>query len=170
MSKIVEPEIVFRGEKVFPKYDKKVEIIIVNHQDFHCFEVITFGLRPYQEDVRVYLNSDSLVKKINLHQFNMTFEVKQRAAHRLNKPFVPGYEMKLIAQNMITSSINQRLKITPSSFCGEFNLNFEPLDDNMTEKQLLNTRLDFEMESKPEGLEPFDCYPSPQTPKKYVHI
>ncbi len=165
MFALSKPEIVFRGVKVFPKQDhKKVEIIIVNHQDLHCFEVITFGLRPYQEDVRVYLDSDIMVKKINLHQFYTTFDVKERAARRLNKPFVPGYERKIIAQNMISSSLQKRLQIVPTAFCGEFNLNFESSSFNDMQRKLF--QLDVEMESKPDGLEPFDCFPSPQTPKK----
>lgn len=156
----VKPEIVYKGEKFFKKYQKKVEIIIVNHDEFSCLELIVLGIRPGNKAKRVYLDSSLLVTKIDVDQFNSTFEIKQNASIRQKKQFNDDLEMKNIVLNMIITMLIGRLEIVPSIDMAYFDLFFQP---SANDKTIINSekgttftaRLDFEFPNKPNGLKSY---------------
>jgi hypothetical protein len=142
--------------KFFEKYQKKIEFIIVNHEDFSCIEVIVLGVRLGNKATRLYLNSAILITKVDVEQFNVTLEIKQNSASRQNILFVPGFEMKKIALNMITTMLVDGIKITSSVFAGEFDVFFQmkQFDFNSAIRST-NNNIEFEFEIKPKTLIPF---------------
>jgi hypothetical protein len=146
-------EVIYKGVKFFEKYQKTIEFIIVNHEDFSCIEVIVLGVRLGNKAARLYLNSAILITKVDLEQFNSTLEVKQGFASKQNILFSPGFEMKKIALNMITTMLVDGLKISPSVFVNEFDLFFQINNFSSTKRN--NGNYDFEFELKPSELIPF---------------
>jgi hypothetical protein len=153
-------EIASRTVKFFEKYQKKVEILIVHHEDFSCLEVIVLGMKLGNKASRRYLNSCLLVPKIDINQFNSTLIIKQSSAVRQNKPFDSKIEMKKIATNMILAYVINSLQVVPSIEDNEFEFYFKP---NLNDNAIINlnscefyARLDYEFEKKPRGLKPFD--------------
>jgi hypothetical protein len=153
------PEVVYKGEKIFENYEKKVKVFILNHEELHCIELIVLGVSFGNKAVRMYLNSAVLVTKVDLRQFNTTLEIKRDAANRLRKPFDAPWEMKRIVLNMLAVMLIDRLQIIPSVFVNEFDVYFEPQDDDVIITNIMRDtfqpRLDFEFERKPVEVTPF---------------
>jgi hypothetical protein len=152
---------VYKGAKYFKNYQKKIEIIIVNHEEvFSCIELIVLGVRNGNKAKRLYLDAEVLLMKVDITQFNKTFEIKQNASIRQSKYFDEDLQMKLVAWNMITAMIMNQLQISPSSISGVFELYFEPTSTDVgtifTDFQNKTTiRLNFELVAKPENLLPY---------------
>jgi hypothetical protein len=153
-------EILFSCSKSFRKYNKKVEIMIVNHTEFRCVELIVHGVRLGNKATRLYLNAEVLMAKIDANLFSVTFEIKYEAAKRQNRSFRVELELKRTAWNMIVASLIERLQIVPSVFKGEFDIYFEPTKQDLTtmapdSQRHLNARSDFEFNKKPINLKPY---------------
>ncbi len=154
------PEVVFKGEKVFENYEKRVKFLIVNHEEFGCIEVIVLGLSSRNHNFRIYLNFDLLFSKIDRDQFNTTFKIMQDAAGRRKRLFLPEVEVKMIGLNMISATLVNRLQIVPSTKFNEFDLFFKPSESDIPIIRFnaftsYITRLDFEFEKKPRDLKPY---------------
>jgi hypothetical protein len=154
------PEVVFKGEKLFKEYEKKVEVLIVNHEEFCCIEFIVLGVSSGNKAARMYLSSALLVAKIDVQQFSYKFALQQETANRNNISFVFNSEAKRTALNMIATMLVSRFRILPSVFCNEFDVYFEPsVDDTpivrFDSRKHFNARLDFEYDKKPPNLQPF---------------
>jgi hypothetical protein len=153
----IKSEVIYNGEKFFEKYQKKIEIMLINHEGFSCIEAIVHGIRIGYKTTRVYFNSAALVTVMNVEQFNLTLDVKQKAAEKLNLPYSPGYEMKKLALNVISTVLIKGLKIIPSIFVSEFDLCFElNIQEHCVER---NNNLPFEYDVIPFGLVPFAVTP-----------
>jgi hypothetical protein len=118
-------ELIYKGAKFFEKYEKKVEILLINHEGCSCIEVIVHGVKVGNIPSRLYLNSTILVTMMNVEQFNRTLDVKQKAANKLGLPFDSSYEMKKLALNILSTLLVEGLRIIPSIFLSEFDLCFE---------------------------------------------
>jgi hypothetical protein len=143
-------EVLYKGEKYFDQYRKKIEILLVNHEDFSCIEIIVLGIRLLNRPARLYLNSSNLISKMNGVDFETSITEKRRVAQKLKLPFIYGFEMKKTALNMITTMLVDGLNIAPSIFISEFDLCFE-LDG----QSYLEEDNDFEYAVKPRELIPF---------------
>jgi hypothetical protein len=146
----IKSEIIYKGEKFFEKYQKKIEILLVNHEEFSCIEVIVHGVRVENKSARLYLSSAALVTVTNVEHFNRTLAVKHQSAQRLNLPFNPDFEMKKLALSMITTVLIEGLNIIPSVFMSEFDLCFE-----LNGRHYVEDNNSFEFAVKPRYLAPF---------------
>jgi hypothetical protein len=156
-------EVFEKQEKIFKEFDnKKVEIVIVNHERFSCLEIIVLGVRSGNKPVRMYLNSRKLAEKINAKQFNEFVKEKEIEAKRQHKSFhvTSHAQENKITMNLIVKLIISRLQIIPSTDFKEFDIFFElgenelpiiPIDLNSS----LEVRVDFEYDEKPDGLIPY---------------
>jgi hypothetical protein len=122
---IFKMEVVYRGEKFYSQFEKKVKILIVNHEAFSCIEVIVLGVRLGNKAARLYLNSCVMVHIINGKNLKSTFCERLKNETKNNQPFISGFEMKKIALNMITTMLVDGLAIVPSIFVTEFDLCFD---------------------------------------------
>ncbi len=143
-------EVIFKGEKFFAKYHKKIEILMVNHEEFSCIEMIVIGVKKEALDTRLYLKSAVLVTMLNIEHFNCTLAIKLKSAKRLKVPFDPGFEMKKAALNTIVTMLVKGLDIIPSVFASEFDLCFE-----INGHHYLEGNIAFEFAVKPLNLVPF---------------
>ncbi len=160
MNGIKLPEIIFNGEKIIEKYDKKVYLVIVNHEEFGCTEFIIPGVAHVNKVVRMYLNTALLVAKLDVQKINSIIASKQERAYRNNIFFNLTFETKRIIYDMIVIMLVDRVRILNSDFCDDFDVYFEPsVQDTpvvqFDSKKQISAHLDFEYIRKPINLKPF---------------
>jgi hypothetical protein len=147
----INSELIYSGAKKFEKFQKKIDILLVNHEGLSCIEMIVLGIRSGSKISRLYLNSAALVTMINIEHFNHTLDMKQNSAQKLNILYNPGLEMKKLALSIITTVLVECLRIVPSVYVSEFDLCFE-LNGR---RSYLEENIGFEFAIKPHGLIPF---------------
>ncbi len=145
-------EVIYKGEKFFERYEKKVDILLVNHEGYSCIEVIVHGISADNKTTRLYLNSVALIFILGDEDYSAQGQSKIPLSHVLGCS-----EIKKVNMSMIGSFLVEGLQILPSIFISEFDLCFELNgqcyvmdDDNF-----------FEFAVKPRGLVPFNATSSP---------
>ncbi len=158
---MVNALVVYNGYKVFGKF--KCKILIINHPEQRCLEVIVFDPFLEYQSTRMYLKSDFLSSKISTKMFNDTLRIKTRAAERLKKQVNVSKLMTDITTNMVIAIIIGRLRCEElPGLQGSCLFFLKPTVSDKTVKVQngLKTLIDFEYLSMPDRLVPYDLPPS----------
>ncbi len=140
-------EVIFKGEKFFERYEKNVDILLVNHEEYSCIEVIVHGISAENKTTRLYLNSVALIYILSDEDYT--------AQGKSNIPFsdiLGCSDIKTVNMSMLGSFLVEGLRILPSIFISEFDLCFE-LNGQC---YVMNDDNFFEFAVKPRGLVPFN--------------
>ncbi len=156
----MSPLIVYEGAKTFAKCNSKYEVLIANHHQQHCLEVIIFTTLQ-NSTTRLYLNSDLLVSKIDMHMFNNTFQIKRKSAERMNQPVDTAQLMTQTATSMVVAMILSRLQMTDVTGDGFGTIYLKPSTKDCTVARNScddsTSTIDFEYLDMPEELIPYDA-------------
>ena len=161
LSDIVEQDIVFDGTKrIFLKDNLRqksqilINVLIIEHASFNCFEVIT----KYKDSiVRMYLNSKILKLMVDTESLKETFKIKCKIFEEQKHDFNTEEVIKDLETRNLVTMIKERLEISHeykvyllASATDKTIVHYNPLTDDC------ETLLEFELSGKPEGLNAYD--------------
>ncbi len=166
MSPRAAPSVVlFDGIKRFENLGLELEIILVNHTDVLCLELIT---KLNEVEARLYLDMKFLISKIDLKVMNTVFQQKRQEAVEKNIFFNAGKEMKALATQLVASSVINRLEVSQVTNnitnSVEFDIFLQPTEKDITFECInpttydLHTKIDFQYNEKPSSVTAYDIF------------
>jgi hypothetical protein len=144
------PEIIFDGSKYFQQFNVEIEILIINHTEFLCLEVIA---QLENMAVRKYLDMKVLITTLDMTAINESFGIKQNIALLQRVQFDAGKVMRDLATAMVVRTLTDRIDLTPLMN----DIYFKTYPDDLTIIPLDNSgiRLAFELLVMPVGVQPY---------------